>query len=53
MAIVLSSSRTSTRGSLSSFISLICALEGLRLGLRFPNSLKTGFPSGPVVMEKP
>ncbi len=53
MVMVLSCSSMSIRGSVSVFISLMSALECWRFGLRFPNCLMIGFPSGPVVIEKP
>ncbi len=53
MVIVLFCSSMSIRGSVSVFISLISALECWRLDFMFPNCLMIGFPSGPVVMEKP
>lgn len=53
MDISLSCSRISIKGSVSVFISFIRAFEGWRVGSMFPYSLMIGFPSGPVVIEKP
>lgn len=53
MVMVLGSSSMSIRGSVCVSISLISAFVGWWFGFIFPNFFMIGFPSGPVVMEKP